>query len=68
MLYAYPHPPLRQLRQVGRVGWGGFLVLATTLGLGLPAGATLGEDALQEAVGGFVVAVFGAGKLGLGGD
>ena len=34
----------------------------------MPAGAALGEDALQEPVGRLVVAVFGAGKLGLGGD
>ena len=47
---------------------GGFPVLAPPLLLRLPAGAALGQDALQQDAGGFVLAALGAGQLRLGGD
>ena len=63
-----PYPAFRAFGQVGSVRRDGLFVLAPPLLLGLPAGAALGQDALQEPVGGLVVAALGAGKLRLGGD
>ena len=56
------------MREGGGVGGGGFAVLAAPLLLRLPAGAALGQDALQQDVGGLVLAAPGAGQFGLGGD
>ena len=63
-----PHPPIWQFRQVGGVRGGGFLVLAPRFLRRLPAGAALGQDALQQDAGGLIVTALGAGQLRLGGD
>ena len=68
LFHIRPNPPLRQLREIGSVGSGGFPVLSPSPLLRLPASAALGQDTLQQDGGGLVVAVPGAGQLRLGGD
>ena len=68
LFHTRPHPTLRQLREGRGVGGEGFPVLAPPLLLRLPAGAALGEDALQQDAGGLILAALGAGQLCLGGD
>ena len=68
LLNRRPRPPLRQIRQVRRIRGGRLLVLAPPLFLRFPTGAALGQDALQQNTGRFVVAALGPGQLRLGGD